>query len=88
MAADAPFLYHALLASALNLGLLGAREVCRAAEAAWRDGRAPLNAVEGFVRQILGWREYVRGVYWTLMPGYADANALNAGRPLPAFYWT
>lgn len=88
MAADSPFLYHSLLAPALNLGLLGPREVCRAAEAAWRDGRAPLNAVEGFVRQILGWREYVRGVYWTLMPGYAEVNALGAGRPLPAFYWT
>ncbi len=88
MKAGAPFLFHSLLAPALNLGLLSPREVCRAAEAAWRSGAAPLNAVEGFVRQILGWREYVRGVYWTLMPEYADQNALEATRPLPEFYWT
>ncbi len=88
MKAGAPFLYHCLLAPALNLGLLCPFEVCRAAEAAWRSGEAPLNAVEGFVRQILGWREYVRGVYWTLMPGYADQNVLHATRNLPAFYWS
>jgi len=88
MKAGAPFLFHALLAPALNLGLLSPREVCRAAEAAWRSGAAPLNAVEGFVRQILGWREYVRGVYWTLMPAYEQRNALKATRKLPAFYWT
>jgi len=88
MAAGAPFLFHSLLAPALNLGLLAPREVCAAAEAAWRAGAAPLNAVEGFVRQVLGWREYVRGVYWTCMPGYAERNALGATRPLPAFYWT
>ncbi len=83
-----PFLYHSLLAPALNLGLLSPFEVCRSAEAAWREGAAPLNAAEGFVRQVLGWREYVRGVYWTLMPGYADQNALHANRDLPEFYWT
>lgn len=88
MKADAPFLYHSLLAPALNLGLLSPREVCSAAEQAWRAGHAPVNAVEGFIRQILGWREYVRGIYWTLMPDYAGANALEASRPLPAFYWT
>jgi len=88
MKAGVPFLYHSLLSPALNLGLLSPREVCLAAETAWRAGSAPLNAVEGFVRQILGWREYVRGVYWTLMPDYADRNALQATRPLPAFYWT
>jgi len=88
MKIGAPFLFHSLLAPALNLGLLSPREVCQAAQAAWRSGAAPLNAVEGFVRQILGWREYVRGVYWTLMPDYADRNALQATRGLPAFYWT
>ncbi len=88
MKAGAPFLFHALLAPALNIGLLSPREVCEAAETAWRSGAAPLNAVEGFVRQILGWREYVRGVYWTLMPEYAERNALQATRKLPAFYWT
>jgi deoxyribodipyrimidine photolyase-related protein len=88
MKAGAPFMYHSLLAPALNLGLLSPLEVCQAAEATWRSGVAPINAVEGFVRQILGWREYVRGVYWALMPGYADQNALHATRNLPAFYWT
>ncbi|MBL8669901.1 MAG: cryptochrome/photolyase family protein [Alphaproteobacteria bacterium] len=88
MKEGAPFLYHSLLAPALNLGLLSPREACAAAEAAWRSGRAPINAVEGFIRQILGWREYVRGVYWTLMPAYADGNALEASHDLPAFYWT
>jgi deoxyribodipyrimidine photolyase-related protein len=88
MKSGAPFLFHSLLAPSLNLGLLSPREVCRAAEAAGRSGHAPLNAVEGFVRQILGWREYVRGVYWTLMPDYADSNALRATRRLPVFYWT
>lgn len=88
MKADAPFLNHSLLSPALNIGLLTPREVCAAAEAAWKEGRAPLNAVEGFIRQILGWREYVRGVYWTRMPAYAEANALKATRPLPGFYWT
>jgi deoxyribodipyrimidine photolyase-related protein len=88
MKTGAPFLFHSLLAPALNVGLLSPREVSGAAEAAWRAGAAPLNAVEGFVRQILGWREYVRGVYWILMPGYADRNALQATRNLPGFYWT
>jgi deoxyribodipyrimidine photolyase-related protein len=63
-------------------------EVCRKAEAAYQSGHAPLNAVEGFIRQILGWREYVRGLYWFKMPNYAEGNALNANRALPAFYWT
>jgi deoxyribodipyrimidine photolyase-related protein len=88
MKAGAPFLFHSLLAPALNIGLLSPREVCAAAEAAWREGRAAINAVEGFIRQVLGWREYVRGVYWTLMPAYADSNALEAHIRLPEFYWT
>ena len=83
-----PFLHHATVAPYLNVGLLTAEEVCRFAEAEHREGRAPLNAVEGFIRQILGWREYVRGVYWTRMPDYARTNALGAKRPLPWFYWT
>ncbi|MGP9821352.1 cryptochrome/photolyase family protein [Salinarimonas sp. NSM] len=83
-----PFLFHAVLSPYLNAGLLTAEEVCRAAEREWREGRAPLNAVEGFVRQIIGWREYVRGLYWLKMPGYAQTNALAAGRPLPDLYWT
>lgn len=80
-------LFHSLLSTSLNLGLLLPRAVCEAAEAAYRAGAAPLNAVEGFIRQILGWREYVRGLYWLHMPGYAALNALEATRPLPAMYW-
>ena len=82
------FLYHALISPMLNVGLLLPEEVCRRAEFAYHSGHAPLNAVEGFIRQILGWREYVRGLYWLKMPDYATGNALNAHRPLPAFYWT
>lgn len=83
-----PWLYHARLSAAMNLKLLNPREVCEAAIRSYRDGAAPLHAVEGFVRQILGWREYVRGLYFHRMPGYLDDNALGADQPLPAFYWT
>jgi deoxyribodipyrimidine photolyase-related protein len=88
MRAGEGFLFHSVLSPYLNTGLLTARELCAAAETAWRKGRAPLNAVEGFIRQILGWREYVRGIYWTRMPEYRQTNALNADRPLPWFYWS
>ena len=82
------WLYHSHLSCALNLKLLNPREVVAAAEAAYRDGRAPLEAVEGFIRQILGWREFVRGIYWTQMPDYLERNAMDAHAPLPDFYWT
>ena len=85
---DTPFGWHALLSSSLNLHLLDPREVVAAAETAYREGRAPLAAVEGFVRQILGWREFVRGVYWLDMPGMASANHFDAHRALPRWYWT
>ena len=88
MVSGEPFLYHATLSPYLNAGLLSAREVVDRAVAAHRAGAAPLNAVEGFVRQILGWREFIRGMYWLRMPEYRDTNALRAERPLPAFYWT
>lgn len=81
-------LFHAAISPYLNLGLLTAREVCHAALEAYRRGAAPLASVEGFVRQLLGWREYVRGVYRTHMPGYARSNFLQARRALPRFYWT
>ncbi|RYF95036.1 MAG: cryptochrome/photolyase family protein [Caulobacteraceae bacterium] len=82
------WMWHAGISTSLHLGLLDPLEVCRAAEARWRDGRAPLNAVEGFIRQIIGWREFVRGVYWLKMPEYALRNALQADRRLPWFYWS
>lgn len=83
-----PWLYHSRLAAALNLGLLRPLEVIRRAEDALLGGGAPIESVEGFVRQILGWREYVRGLYWHHMPGWLDWNALDAHGPLPDFYWT
>jgi deoxyribodipyrimidine photolyase-related protein len=83
-----PWLYHSHLSAALNLKLLNPREVVAAAVAAHDAGQAPLASVEGFVRQILGWREYVRGIYWTQMPGYLERNALGAHADLPAWYWT
>lgn len=82
------WLWHSQLSAALNLKLLNPREVVAAAEAAYRSGHAPLASVEGFIRQILGWREYVRGIYWTQMPSYLERNALDAQAPLPAWYWT
>jgi deoxyribodipyrimidine photolyase-related protein len=83
-----PWLYHSRISAAINLKLLDPREVIAAAVAAYKKKRAPLEAVEGFVRQILGWREYVRGIYWLYMPDYIRRNALEATLPLPAFYWT
>jgi deoxyribodipyrimidine photolyase-related protein len=83
-----PYLYHSRLSSSLNLKLIDPRKVLASAEKAYEAGLAPLNAAEGFVRQILGWREYVRGVYWHFMPGYADLNRLGAKARLPGFYWT
>lgn len=82
-----PFLHHSRLSAALNLKLLSPTEVIQAAELAWQQGSAPLNAVEGFIRQILGWREYVRGLYWSQKDQWEQMNALNAQRPLPRFYW-
>lgn len=85
---DEPWLFHSLISSSLNLKLLKPREVVDAAEKAYRSGKAPIAAVEGFIRQILGWREYVRGVYWMHMPEYIDRNEMGAEEPLPDFYWT
>jgi deoxyribodipyrimidine photolyase-related protein len=82
-----PWLYHSRISAALNLKLLDPREACVAAQDAWERGKAPLEAVEGFIRQILGWREYVRGIYWLHMPEYLEKNALEATQPLPAFFW-
>jgi len=85
---DEPWLYHSLISSSLNLKLLNPREVIEAAEAAYHEGRAPIAAVEGFIRQILGWREYVRGIYWLHMPDYLEQNEMDAHEDLPDFYWT
>lgn len=81
-------LFHSLLSFALNTKMLSPREVVHRAELAWREGQAPLHAAEGFIRQILGWREYVRGVYWAHMPDYTQSNHLNHHTPLPAWFWS
>ena len=83
-----PYLWHALLSPYLNLGLIDPLTLCRAVEAKWRAGAVPLNAAEGFIRQIIGWREYVRGIYWREGPDYVHRNQLKATRALPDFYWT
>jgi len=80
-------LYHSRLSAAMNLKLLNPRDAVSVAEKAYREGGAPLASVEGFIRQILGWREYVRGIYWQFMPGYLELNELQASQPLPALYW-
>ncbi|MEC8088658.1 MAG: cryptochrome/photolyase family protein, partial [Pseudomonadota bacterium] len=88
MIEDEPWMYHSHIGFYLNAGLILPIEAVRAAEAAWATGHAPLNAVEGFIRQILGWREFIRGIYWLKMPDYASMNFLEADRKLPSFYWT
>jgi deoxyribodipyrimidine photolyase-related protein len=83
-----PFLYHSLIAQYLNCGLLDPLAMCQEVEAAFRAGHVPLNAAEGYIRQVIGWREYVRGIYWLKMPGYEHSNFFGHTRPLPDFYWT
>ncbi|MCF2870903.1 cryptochrome/photolyase family protein [Octadecabacter sp. G9-8] len=81
------FLYHAIVGLYINAGLLDPLEVCQAVEKAWKDGAAPINAAEGFIRQIIGWREYVRGIYFLEGPDYVSRNHLNHNRKLPDLYW-
>lgn len=80
-------LFHSLLSFALNVKMLSPREVIIRVEAAYRQGKVPVAAAEGFIRQILGWREYVRGIYWAHMPSYASSNALHHHAPLPSWFW-
>ena len=81
------FLSHAVISPYLNIGLLSPMEVCRAVEEAWRAGRVPIQAAEGFIRQVIGWREYVRGIWALQGPAYLEANALGHARALPDVYW-
>ena len=83
-----PWLWHARLSAAMNLKLLSPREVIAAAVAAWRERGLPLQSVEGFVRQVIGWREFIRGIYWLDMPRLRDANHYGHARALPRWYWT
>ncbi len=81
-------LFHSLLSFALNVKMLNPREVVQRVEAEWRAGRVELAAAEGFIRQIIGWREYVRGIYWAQMPGYDQLNFFEHTTPLPEWFWT
>ncbi|MBF5059204.1 cryptochrome/photolyase family protein [Candidatus Neptunochlamydia vexilliferae] len=83
-----PWMFHSHISFYINTGLLEPLEVIERAEEAYQKEKAPLSAVEGFIRQILGWREYVRGIYWLKMPQYATLNFFNAKRSLPEFFWT
>ncbi len=87
MADGEPWLFHSLLSASINIGHLDPLDMCRRAEARYRKGKAPLASVEGFIRQILGWREFVRHVYEEHRQEYAEANALEADLPLPGWYW-
>ncbi len=88
LAEESPWLFHGLISMYLNCGLLDPLPVCEQVEAAYRRGHCSLSAAEGFIRQVLGWREYVRGLYWHHMPDYRERNALLADRPLPEWFWT
>jgi len=87
MRTDDPFLFHSVCSMYLNIGLLDARWMCQKVDQAWRQQQVPLNAAEGFIRQIIGWREYVRGLYWLLMPQYQQHNFLETKTKLPSYYW-
>jgi deoxyribodipyrimidine photolyase-related protein len=87
MVSNQPYLYHAVISAYINVGFLDPLKVCQAAQDCYVSGQAPLNAVEGFIRQVLGWREYVRGIYWMQMPSYQNLNYFDANRKLPQLYW-
>ncbi len=88
LAEESPWMFHSLVSMYINIGLLEPLAVCQQVEQAWRDGRCELAAAEGFIRQVLGWREYIRGVYWRFMPEYKLNNQFDARRPLPDWFWT
>lgn len=87
MMVDNPWLYHSHLSFYLNIGLLTPLECVDAAVKAYQQGCVPLNSTEGFIRQVIGWREYIKGIYHLKMPEYEQLNALNATRNLPSFFW-
>ncbi|MEQ8515413.1 MAG: cryptochrome/photolyase family protein [Chromatocurvus sp.] len=88
LAEESPWLYHSLISMYLNIGLLEPLEICREVESRWRAGSCKLSDAEGFIRQVLGWREYVRGIYWLHMPRYRELNTFDADRPLPGWFWS
>lgn len=87
MVIEERFLFHAVMSPYLNIGLLDPLSVCRRVEDAWEAGDVPINAAEGFIRQVIGWREFVRGIYFLQGPEYITRNDLKHDLPLPALYW-
>jgi deoxyribodipyrimidine photolyase-related protein len=87
MVTGEPTMYHSLVSPLINAGLIEPLAACKLVEKAFRDGRVPINSAEGFVRQIIGWREFVYGIYWSLMPEYRRRNPRGDDRPLPDFFW-
>ena len=87
MVSNEPFLHHALISMYINVGFIEPLSLCRRVENLYREGKVPLASAEGFIRQVLGWREYVRGIYWLYMPEYIEKNFLNAKHKLPNMYW-
>ena len=81
------WMFHSHISFYLNCGLLEPLECIKAAEQAYYDGKVAINCAEGFIRQILGWREYIRGIYWLKMPKYENENFLDAKHGLPQFFW-
>jgi deoxyribodipyrimidine photolyase-related protein len=88
LAEESPWMFHSLVSMSINIGLLNPLKVCHQVERAWREDKCSLSAAEGFIRQLLGWREYIRGVYWRWMPDYKRQNHFDARRPLPEWFWT
>ena len=87
MKSDDNYLFHSVLSVYLNIGLLSPKEVCEKVLRQYRSKKCPINSCEGFIRQILGWREYIRGIYWIYAPEYGKTNYLNAKGKLPDFFW-
>ncbi len=88
MQREEAFLYHSVISHYLNAGLLDPKKICTAVHDAYLKNKIPIESAEGYLRQILGWREFVRGIYWLKMPTYSQMNFFNAKRKLPWFYWT
>lgn len=88
MSADDPFLFHSVLSPLLNVGLLTPRQAADAAQQAFYNGGIPLQSAEGFIRQIIGWREFIYGIYWLHMPAYAQLNFFEHHNPVPPFFWS
>ena len=88
MIENEPWMYHSHISFYLNCGLLQPLECVKSVEKAYSQGTIPLNAAEGFIRQIIGWREYIRAIYWLKMPEYYESNFFGSKRNLPNFYWT